>query len=127
VRHIVSGWPEILHQGENVVHELFAVPSHGPDNWFVRKNPRTALGTGENGTTAFMFVCQGRTKESKGLRLKEVGALLQSKGVHNAVNLDGGGSAFMWTKQDGLVAPGCYNEEGTLEGGRPGHWVTSVF
>jgi hypothetical protein len=137
---IVSGWPELLRGGVNVVHDLLAVPSHGPDNWLIRKNPRTAIGVDETGTTAFILVVQGRTPNSyrphdhsKGLRLRELATLLHERGVHDAINLDGGGSAFLWLKDGGtdlggtVVAPGCYNRKGTVADGRPGHFSTSVF
>lgn len=140
VERICSGWPEILHAGENVVHGLLGVPSHGPDNWLILSNPRGAVGTSEDGKTAYLLTVQGRVPNefrphdhSKGLRLKEMGTLLRERGAYYAVNMDGGGSAFMWIRDGGpdhggtLVAPGCYNGPGTLEAGRPAHFSVACF
>lgn len=136
---VVSGWPELLHNNENMVHGLLAVPSHGPDGWLVQKNPRTALGASADGKTAFLLTVQGRTpnayrsEPNKGLRLKELGELIRQCGAAYAVNMDGGGSAYMWIRVGDsdhggtLVAPGCYNKSGTLAAGRPAHFAMSVF
>ncbi len=58
-------------------------------------NPRTAIGLiGEN---HFVFVVSdGRTDESEGLSLYELAEFMQSLGVKEAYNLDGGGSSTMY-------------------------------
>lgn len=128
VRHIISGWPQLVRDGQNIVPtlDLHGVASHGPDNWFIRKNPRSVLGISKNHRKAFFVVVEGRIEDSVGLRLKEMASMLVDEGVHDAVNSDGGGSAFLWLKEGGLVADSCYGD-GTLEGLRPDHYSTAVF
>lgn len=128
VRHIASGWPQIIRDGVNIVPELEMDPEapDGPDGWFVRENPRMAIGASKSGRTAYLLVVQGRIESSEGLRLKQLAAIMLQKGAHNAVNFDGGGSAFMWTEQRGLVADSTYGD-GTLDGLRPDHYSMAVF
>jgi len=128
VLHAISGMTELVRNGENAIPllDLFGDPSHGPDAWYARKNPRTALGVNEDGGTAYVVVVEGRVKGSRGFRLKEFAKVLIDLGVYNAVNLDGGGSSHMWIQGRGLVADSCYGN-GTLEGVRPNIYATAVF
>lgn len=58
-------------------------------------NPRTAIGIID--TNHFVFVVSdGRTSESSGLSLYELGQFMQKLGVKTAYNLDGGGSSTMY-------------------------------
>lgn len=128
VQHLVSGLTGVLKDGQNLITlaNLNPVPSHGPDNWLVRVNPRAFLGVSQDGRTAFMVIVEGRIPESKGMRLKQAGTMMLQHGVWNATQMDGGGSAFMWIKGRGLVADSCYGD-GTIEGLRPDHYVMGVF
>ncbi len=127
VNHIVSGIPQILKDGENVVPLLNLDPAapHGPDGWWVRRNPRMALGTSADRRTAYLCTVEGRIPGSRGVRLKQLASVMQRHGVANAVNMDGGGSAFMYHRGE-LVADSCYGD-GTLEGLRPDHYAVAVF
>ncbi len=58
-------------------------------------NPRTAFVYYDKNHYAFV-VGDGRTKESEGLSLYELGSFLQSLGAVHAYNLDGGGSSTMY-------------------------------
>lgn len=58
-------------------------------------NPRTALGyLGDNHYV--MVVADGRTSESTGLSLLQIAEFMQTLGVKQAYNLDGGGSSTMY-------------------------------
>lgn len=58
-------------------------------------NPRTAIGIIDVNHYVFV-VSDGRTSESKGLSLYELASFMQSLGVKNLYNLDGGGSSTMY-------------------------------
>lgn len=134
VRHVISGWPEMVHDGENVVKYLNLDPEapKGPDNWFVRRNPRSAIGCSEDGHTAYIVVAEGRlpneyrpkAEPSAGLRLKMFGEFARRRGIPYIVNMDGGGSAFLWTQELGMVAPGCYNQTDPRLSPRSPEWIT---
>lgn len=57
-------------------------------------NPRTAVAVTEDGHW-LLVVSDGRTSASAGLSLYELAEFLQTLGVKNAYNLDGGGSSTM--------------------------------
>lgn len=57
-------------------------------------NPRTAIGMLNEGHYLFL-VSDGRTGESEGLSLSELGELMAAMGCREAYNLDGGGSSTM--------------------------------
>lgn len=57
-------------------------------------NPRTAIGIIDE-LHYVLVVSDGRTSESRGLSLRELGEFMQSLGAEIAYNLDGGGSSTM--------------------------------
>jgi hypothetical protein len=136
VRHIVSGWPLLVKDGVNIVpsYEFEPRPSMGPDAWMIRRNPRTALGASEDGKTAYMVFVEGRlpnqyrpdAEKSRGLRLKTLGEICEKQGMWGAVDMDGGGSAFQWSQDEGLI-PGCYNQSNTIAGQRPALFSIAAF
>ncbi|MGE5226933.1 MAG: phosphodiester glycosidase family protein [Planctomycetaceae bacterium] len=71
-------------------------------SYFCSRNPRTAVGYTADHHVVF-FVVDGRLKNSVGMTPFEEATFLQSLGVVDAVNLDGGGSSTMWIKGMGVV------------------------
>lgn len=61
-------------------------------------NPRTAVGIDASGKTAYLAVVDGRRSDSKGMTMTELAAFMQQIGAYNAMNLDGGGSSTMVTR-----------------------------
>jgi hypothetical protein len=60
------------------------------------RHPRTAVGFNQDSTQFFMFVVDGRQPGlSVGMSYKELGDYMKSWGVHQGLNLDGGGSSTM--------------------------------
>ena len=72
-------------------------------------NPRTAIGMVEP-LHYIMIVSDGRTEESVGLSLYELGELMQRLGCDCAYNLDGGGSSTMWFNGEVLNKPTTYGD-----------------
>lgn len=72
-------------------------------------NPRTAIGMVEP-LHYIMVVSDGRTEESIGLSLYELGELMQRLGCDCAYNLDGGGSSTMWFNGEVLNKPTTYGD-----------------
>jgi len=65
-----------------------------PDNG--ARHPRTSVGFNQDTTQFFMFVVDGRQPVlSVGMSYKELGDYMKTWGVHNGLNLDGGGSSTM--------------------------------
>jgi exopolysaccharide biosynthesis protein len=74
-------------------------------------NPRTAIGIKPDGTYIFV-VSDGRTDESEGLSLLQLGEFMKTLGAETAYNLDGGGSSTMVFNGSVINNP---------TGGRAGH------
>ena len=65
------------------------------NGWYLRRNPRTAVGITADGTI-LMLVADGRAPRfSAGLSIKETALVLKHFGAASAINLDGGGSSMM--------------------------------
>ena len=72
-------------------------------------NPRTAIGMVEP-LHYIMVVSDGRTEESLGLSLFDLGNLMQDLGCDVAYNLDGGGSSTFWFNGEVLNKPTTYGD-----------------
>lgn len=64
---------------------------------------RTAVGVNSDGTQITIVSIDGRATDSRGMTIQELGALMLDLGVHNAVNLDGGGSTTLHARHPGTT------------------------
>ena len=68
-------------------------------------HPRTAIGIDRDTGQILILVTDGRQALSRGSTMKELGALFLRLGAEDALNLDGGGSSILLTRQaDGSLA-----------------------
>lgn len=58
-------------------------------------NPRTAVGTNDDGTVVYLITVDGRQRVSRGVTLDALADICLELGCVNAMNLDGGGSTRM--------------------------------
>ncbi len=65
------------------------------------REPRTAWGVDKKERYVYFVTVDGRSKNSVGVTLSELTDILLEFGIHNAINLDGGGSTTMVTKNIG--------------------------
>ena len=86
---VLSFGPGIVSDGEITVSENEEVDKA------MRSNPRTAIGYIDENHYV-LVVSDGRTAESEGLSLYELAEFMQSIGVTEGYNLDGGGSSTMY-------------------------------
>ncbi len=63
-------------------------------------NPRTAVGLKPDGNVVF-FAVDGRSQDSRGLKLTDLSAVMAELGCTYALNLDGGGSTTVMVKPSG--------------------------
>ncbi|GAA1857500.1 phosphodiester glycosidase family protein [Myceligenerans crystallogenes] len=73
------------------------------------RHPRTAVGFGEDGRTAYFVVVDGRQSGSVGTDLYDLGRLFAQLGADDAINLDGGGSTEMVARLPGDTATTILN------------------
>src|SRR5699024_6290858 len=72
-------------------------------------HPRTAVGISRDGSELFVLVLDGRSAESAGMSLPELGQILADMGAHSAVNLDGGGSSALAARAAGAESEAIWN------------------
>ena len=85
----LSCGPTVLKGGKNVVE------IEGKTANELSRNPRTAIGQIDSLHYIFL-VCDGRTPESEGLTMYELGEVLKKLKVETAYNLDGLGKSTMY-------------------------------
>ena len=84
-----GGGAKILESGQ-----IPASFSHNPAG----NHPRTAAGVDASGKILYLVTVEGRLADSRGMTLTELAQFMQTLGVYNAINLDGGGSTTMVAK-----------------------------
>ncbi len=62
--------------------------------------PRSAVGLDKTGKILTLVAVDGRRAEATGMTMKQLGYLMADLGCYNAMNLDGGGSTLMTTRQN---------------------------
>jgi hypothetical protein len=72
-------------------------------------HPRTAIGIDSDGRRLHILVVDGRSASSRGYTMVELADFMTALGVENAINLDGGGSSAMYTR-NGAGAMAVVNE-----------------
>lgn len=92
---IISGNPKILENGVVLDSEA----DRGDAN---TQQPRAAVGYSHNGDKAYFFVVDGRSTLSSGVRTKALADIMRYAGVTDAMNVDGGGSAVLYTSTLGI-------------------------
>ncbi|TDD39380.1 phosphodiester glycosidase family protein [Nonomuraea terrae] len=97
----VTGRYRLLADGESAVP-----PGSGG---LYGRNPRTIVGAAEDGRIMLATI-DGRMATSVGTTLAETAAVARALGMHDAINLDGGGSATMSVKGE-LVNKPCGSRE----------------
>lgn len=102
-QHIFSFGPALVQQGRvNVIQGEEVERAQ-------ITNPRTAIGIVDS-LHYIMVVSDGRTEESVGLSLYQLGYLMQNLGCKTAYNLDGGGSSTMWFNGEVLNKPTTFGD-----------------
>ena len=109
VSSVVNGGPELVRDGRLHVTprtDGFVRPTN-PSFYYgfsASRNPRTFAGVDTRGRTLLATV-DGRSIDSLGLTILETGAVAKALGMHNALNLDGGGSTTMVVRGEVVNQP----------------------
>lgn len=111
---IASG-PILLDEGETVEYQE-GIP--GWSGFYNRRHPRSLVGTDADGFL-WLVVVDGRAPgQADGMTIAELTALAQRMGLTDALNLDGGGSSTLWTRQAGVINHPSDNRRFDHEGQR---------
>ncbi|MCW8313084.1 phosphodiester glycosidase family protein [Sphingobacterium sp. InxBP1] len=87
------------------------------------RHPRTAVGLTKD-NKLIVAVIDGRSSQSQGLTIPQLGQLMAALGCTSALNYDGGGSSTAWVKGEGVVNYPSDNGKFDHEGERA---VATVF
>ncbi len=69
-----------------------------------RTHPRTAVGLDASGHTLTWVLAEGRRGPVVGVALAPLAQWMRNLGVHDAINLDGGGSSTLWLQGRAVMA-----------------------
>ncbi len=93
----VGGGPRIVRAGKPSVEtreEKF--PQSQAAILVQQRHPRAAIGCNQNRTVLILLIVEGRTQASNGVTVPDLAQLMILLGAHDAMNLDGGGSATLY-------------------------------
>ncbi len=94
IQTLVGGWGRLVKDGKNVALCLDST-EHTFPRFSKLRHPRTGIGFSQDSTKLFFIIVDGRQKSSKGISLSEFADFMISNGIHQGLNLDGGGSTTM--------------------------------
>mgnify|MGYP004443092213 CR=1 FL=1 len=93
--NVISGNPKVIENGE-------ILDSEGDRTDASAKHPRSAVGFSDGGNKAYFLVVDGRSLISNGIRTKAMAHILKYIGCTDGMNVDGGGSAVLYTSPLGI-------------------------
>ncbi|MDD2961123.1 MAG: phosphodiester glycosidase family protein [Muribaculaceae bacterium] len=94
-QQMISGNPRTVGDGQTL-------DSEGERADASSLHPRTGIGYGANKTKVIMMVIDGRSTISQGVRTSQFADVMRYAGATDAINLDGGGSAALYTRALGI-------------------------
>ena len=97
---IVSG-PVLMEEGLPVIYENDG--SRNYRKFYAQRHPRSLLGYTTDGWIYFIVIDGRFPGQGEGMSIHELTVLCESLGLYEALNLDGGGSSTIWTKEDGVL------------------------
>ena len=91
---LVGGWPRLVVDGRSIADSVDLLEGTFP-RFSVTRHPRTGVGFSRDSATIYFITVDGRSESSSGMSLGELASLMQSLGVAQGLNLDGGGSTTL--------------------------------
>ena len=133
-KNILASGPMLIDEGKSIDHTAYTntlvEATHGKDigayYTYVRRHPRTAMGTDKKGNI-YLVVVDGRSAgNAEGVTIAELTQICEWLGMRDAINLDGGSSSTMWSAKDGVVSYPCRNKKYDHAGERKVSSIVSV-
>lgn len=104
LRSLVGGIPRIVLDGKNIAGLPEYLEGAGSE-FSSRRHPRTGVGFSRDSSVVYFVTVDGRQESSVGMSLPEFADLMISLGVHQGLNLDGGGSTTMVVEDTVVNSP----------------------
>lgn len=95
---LFGGYPQVLEDGNVPRDRGDCKNDDGPDGAFCLRQPRQGVGLSRDGERVILVEVDGRQRSSAGVLLPQFGRIFRQFGAYNALNVDGGGSAVMWSR-----------------------------
>lgn len=108
IRELVGGHPRLVKNGINYLDE--ALKGGEPGSSTTTRAPRSVAGISKDSTYLYLVTLDGRQASSDGATLQELAELMIRLGLHDAFNLDGGGSTTMVVRNSVMNSPSDGNE-----------------
>ena len=110
---VYEGFREALASGPILIDEgkiqVYAGQIPQPDTFYERRHPRSVIGQDARGNV-WLIVVDGRAPgDADGMTISELTSLCAQLGLTDALNLDGGGSSTLWTREGGVINHPCDN------------------
>ena len=112
LRSVVGGWPRIVRDGLDVSAVADSIEGTFP-GFAASRHPRSVVGFSRDSATLYLIAVDGRQASSVGMSLNELARAVIALGVHDALNLDGGGSTAL------VVGDSVVNHPSDATGERP--------
>ncbi|MBO6169025.1 MAG: phosphodiester glycosidase family protein [Bacteroidales bacterium] len=111
--------PDALASGPVLLLDGWEARDEWPQSsFYTKRHPRTFVGTTNDGWV-YLVVIDGRAPgKADGATIHETALIARLLGLDNAINLDGGGSSTLWTRERGVVSNPCDNRRYDHEGQR---------
>lgn len=114
----LDGFDEALAAGPVLVHDGKRVTEWNDTSNFVKGHPRSVIGISKDGWI-YMIVADGRFPGvAEGTTLDETAEICGMFSLTDALNLDGGGSSCLWTRETGVLSHPSDNKIFDHEGER---------
>lgn len=108
IKELVGGHPRLVKNGVNFLND--ALSGGEPGSSTTTRAPRTIAGISKDTTYLYLVTLDGRQTSSAGATLDELANLMIKLGLHDAFNLDGGGSTTMVVRNSVMNSPSDGNE-----------------
>lgn len=120
--NVIACGPVLLDDGERISYdhvtesEEESMQSKIP--FFIERHPRSVIGRDAKGNV-YLVVVDGRAEgNAEGMTIAELTKVCAWLGMSEAMNLDGGGSSTLWSREQGVINHPCDNKKFDHEGER---------
>jgi hypothetical protein len=110
---LVGGWPRLVIDGRSIADSVDRLEGTFP-RFSVTRHPRAGIGFSRDSSTLYLITVDGRSESSSGMSLAELASLMQTLGVAQGLNLDGGGSTTLVVRGQVVNHPSDSTGERTI-------------
>lgn len=126
---VMASGPMLIDEGEILVPEFTETDENGKgiDAFNDYRHPRSVIGYDDKGNV-FLVVIDGRHPgKGDGASIYETALICRFLGMKDAINLDGGGSSSLWSRELGVLSHPSDNKTFDHEGERTVPDIIGIF